>query len=306
MEREHTLQWLDLGVDTHSEQELSKIQREWDADHFPEALRLCEQLLKRAEGLQLQESQGLAYCFLGETYRLMGVYHYQDAAEAFGKARVQFALDGTPTSNRNKGIAYWSLGMIFEQSPGHWDEALRNYQSALETIQRELREIESQSALPRSDRDRIASELGKIERLITEDQENLLGQQRLGDPKMISLMRQLVAAEHRFQEAEKRMREMVERAEKAAMIATKATQHAYFAARASQAVQAASDNTSRKALHATRRLDQAMEQMNKSTERLLAAIEQIEAAARHAAAAVSDSAPSRPTTGQERRRKKAT
>ena len=34
MEREHTLQWLDFGADEHSEQELSKIQREWDADHF--------------------------------------------------------------------------------------------------------------------------------------------------------------------------------------------------------------------------------------------------------------------------------
>ena len=179
MEREHTLQWLDFGTDEHSGQELSRIRQEWDADHFPEALRLCEQLVKRAEGLQVQDGQGLAYCFLGETYRLMGVYHYQDAAEAFGKARVQFALAGTPTSNRNKGIAYWSLAMILEQSPGHWDDALRHYQSALETIQHELREIESQSALPKTDRDKIISELGNIERLIAEDQENLLRQQRL-------------------------------------------------------------------------------------------------------------------------------
>jgi tetratricopeptide (TPR) repeat protein len=306
MEREHTLQWLDFGADEHSDQELSKIQREWDADHFPEALRLCERLLKRAEGLQLQDSQGLAYCLLGETYRLMGVYHYQDAAEAFGKARVQFALGGAPASNRNKGIAYWSLAMILEQSPGHWDDALRNYQSALETIQRELREIESQSALPRSDRDRLASELGDIERLIAEDQENLLRQQRLGDPKMTSLMRQLVAAEHRFEEAEKRVIEMVERSEKAAAVATKATQHAYFAARAAQAVQAASDNTSRKALHATRHLDRAMEQMNKSTEKLLAAIEQVEAVVSQAASGVGDSTPSRPEARQVRRQKKAT
>jgi tetratricopeptide (TPR) repeat protein len=306
MEREHTLRWLDRTSDDHTSQALSQIQEEWDAHNYPKALRLCEHLIKRAEELQQHASQGLAYCHIGETYRLMGIQHYQDAVEAFGRARVHFSLDGTSASNRNKGIAYWSLAMVLEQLPGHWNNALRFYQSALDTIQRELDETKSQSAPPRADRAHLVRELGAIQHLVAEDQENLLRQQTMGDPKIIGLMRQLVAAEHRFQQAEERVREMIERAEKAAVVATKATQHAYYAARAARAVQTASDSVSRQALHAARHVDQAIILMDQSAQRLQAAAERLEAVARRTAATSQDSSSGETSSGLGRRRRKET
>jgi tetratricopeptide (TPR) repeat protein len=306
MEREHALQWLDREPNDPTSQALVQIQEEWNANHFPAAIRLCEHLVKRAEELQQHDSQGIAYCYLGETYRLMGIHQYQNAVEAFGKARVHFSLDGTPASNRNKGIAYWSLAMTLEQLPSHWNDALRYYQSALDTIERELDEIRSQSAPPRSHRARLVQELGDIRQLIAEDQENLLRQQTMGDPKIVGLMRQLVAAEHRFQEAEKRVIELVERTEKAALVATKATQHAYFAAQAANAVQTASDSVSRKALHAARHINRAVDQLEQSIQDLQAAVGRIEAAANSITIASQDSLPDQPIAGPGRRHRKET
>jgi tetratricopeptide (TPR) repeat protein len=306
MEREHTLQWLDQKSDDRTGQLLSQIQQEWDGNHYPEAIRLCEHLIKRAEELQQHANQGLAYCYLGETYRLMGVQHHQDAVEAFGKARVHFSLDGKPASNRNKSIAYWSLATVLEQSPARWNDALRYYQSAIDTIQRELDEIQSQSASPKTDRARLTRELSDIHHLITEDQENLLRQQTMGDSKIVGLVRQLTAAEQRFGEAEERVKELVERAEKAAIVATKATQHAYSAARAAQAVRTASDSTSRQALHAARHVDQAIKLMDRSMQRLQAVVDRIEAAAGQAAIASENPSTGQPSPVQGRRRKKGT
>jgi tetratricopeptide (TPR) repeat protein len=192
MEREHTLQWLDRTSDDRTVQVLSQIEQEWDGHHYPEAIRLCEHLIKRAEELQQHVGQGLAYCYLGETYRLMGVQHHQDAIEAFGKARVHFSLEGTPASIRNKAIAYWSLAMVLEQLPARWNDALRYYQSAVDTIQRELDEVRSQSTPPRTDRARLTRELGEIRHLISEDQESLLRQQTMGDSKIVGLVRSTV------------------------------------------------------------------------------------------------------------------
>jgi tetratricopeptide (TPR) repeat protein len=306
MEREHTLQWLDLKSDDRTGQVLSQIQQEWDGHHYPEAIRLCEHLIKRAEELQQHTGQGLAYCYLGETYRLMGVQHHQDAVEAFGKARVHFSLEGTPASNRNKSIAYWSLAMVLEQLPARWNDALRYYQSALDTIQRELDEIQSQSAPPRTDRARLARQLSDIRHLISEDQESLLTQQTMGDSKIVGLVRQLIAAERRFAEAEERVKELVERAEKAAIVATKATEQAYYAARAAQAVRTASDSTSRQALHAARHVDQAIKLMDRSMQRLQATVERIEAAVSEVAASPENSSPVPASPGQLRRRRKET
>jgi prefoldin subunit 5 len=304
MEREHTVQWLDQKSDDRTVQVLSQVQQEWDGHHYPEAIRLCEHLVKRAEELQQHTGQGLAFCYLGETYRLMGVQHHQDAVEAFGKARVHFSLDGTPASNRNKSIAYWSLAMVLEQLPARWNDALRYYQSALDTIQRELDEIQSQSAPPRTDRVRLARELSDIRQLISEDQESLLRQQTMGDSKIVGLVRQLVAAERRFAEAEERVKELVERAEKAAIVATKAAEQGYYAARAAQAVRTASDSTSRQALHAARHVDQAINLMDRSMQRLQATVERIEAAVSKAAIAPKDAPGDQTTSGQGRRHRR--
>jgi len=306
MEREHALQWLDQESDDPTGHALMQIREEWNANHYPEAIRLGEHLVKRAEELQQHGSQGIAYCYLGETYRLMGIHQYQNAVEAFGKARVHFSLDGTPASNRNKGIAYWSLAMTLEQLPSHWNDALRYYQSALDTVQRELDEIRSQSAPPRSHRARLVQELSEVRHLIAEDQENLLRQQTMGDPKIVGLMRQLVAAEQRFQEAEQRVSELVERTEKAALVATKATQHAYFAAQAAKAVQNASDSASRQALHAARHIGRAVDQLERSAQSLQAAVVRIEAAANRTAIASQDSSLEPPTPGRGRRHRKET
>lgn len=304
MEREHTLQWLDRASDDLTSQALPQIQNAWDAHQYSQALRLCEHLITRANELQQHDSQGLGACYLGETYRLMGTHHYQDAVEAFGRARVLFSLGGSPASNRNKGVAYWSLAMVLEQISGHWNDALRFYQAALDTVHSELDEIQSQSAPPRANRARLVGELSRIQQLITEDQENLLRQQAMGDPKIIGLMRQLAAAEHRFQEAEERVRKMVERVEKAAVVATQATQHAYYAARAAQAVQTASDSASRQALRSARHVDQAVKLMEQSTERLQTAVERIEAAAYQATTTSQDFSSGQASTGQPRHRKK--
>lgn len=306
MEREHTLQWLDRTSDDRTGQVLSQIELEWDGHHYPEAIRLCEHLIKRAEELQQHAGQGLAYCYLGETYRLMGVQHHQDAVEAFGKARVHFSLEGTPASNRNKAIAYWSLAMVLEQLPARWNDALRYYQSAVDTVQRELDEVRSQSAPPRTDRARLARELGEIRHLISEDQESLLRQQTMGDSKIVGLVRQLISAERRFAEAEQRVQELVLRAEKAAIVATKATEQAYYAARAAQAVQTASDSTSRQALHAARHVDQAIKLMDRSMQRLQAAVDRFEAAAGTTAPAPAGPPLTQAASEQGRRRKKET
>jgi tetratricopeptide (TPR) repeat protein len=303
MEREHTLQWLDHESDDRTGQVLSQVRQEWDGHHYPEAIHLCEHLIERAEELQQHLGQGLAYCYLGETYRLMGVQHHQDAVEAFGRARVHFSLDGTAASNRNKSIAYWSLAMVLEQLPARWNDALRYYQSALDTIQRELEEVQSQSASPRNDRARLARQLTDIQHLVREDQANLLRQQTMGDSKLVGLVRELAATEHRLGEAEERIKELVERAEKAAIVATKATEQAYYAARAAQAVRTASDSTSRQALHAARHIDQLIKLMDRSMQRLQGAVDRIEAAT-GATAIAPDSPPLAPASPVPGRRRK--
>lgn len=183
---DYSIAWLDTMAAGRLEPLLRQVDQARAARNYPEAARLCQNFIQRTNNSSQHDQMGLVYCYLGEVYRMMGASHSQMAAEAFGKARLRFALDSSmPAATRNKGVAYWSLAVVQEGRPEEWDDALRNYQSALDSIQG----ARDQSRLRRLG-DHV-KELERIASLIEEDYNALLKQIAMGDPKLGGAVRAL-------------------------------------------------------------------------------------------------------------------
>ena len=262
---DYTLGWLDRQwlddkkADEPVKRLWQQVQEARDANDDDKAISLCQRFLKRTDSSPDHAVLGLVYCYLGETYRRMGIHRCQEAADAFGNARLHFTLDGNRVaSGRNRGIAYWSMAIVYESLPDKWNTALRYFQSASQSI-------EETSKLARErNLDDLAKELGEIGRLIDEDHDALQWQQAAGDPRVQALANTLVATEARLEELAARGDQLLEKvtnlsdqlsdltaktlrsAEKATLESIDAAKQALYAARAAGGAQKAADSTSRK------------------------------------------------------------
>ena len=248
---DYTLRWLDTRwldekkADEPIKRLWQQVQEARDARDDDKAVNLCLRFLKRTDSSPDHAVLGLAYCYLGETYRLMGIHRCQEAVDAFSNARLHFALDGKQIAgDRNKGVAYWSMAIIYESLPDEWNTAMRHFHSASTSIEKTAKQARER------DLDALAKELDEIGREIDQDHDALQWQQAVGDPKVEALANTLVATETRLKELVVRGDQLLEevsslsdQVSKATLNSTDAAEQALYAARAAGNAQRAADST---------------------------------------------------------------
>lgn len=257
---DYTLRWLKIQEDKRTIQLQHQIAEARKANRNQEIIRLCENLTRQAEQSHDHGVLGLAYAYLGETMRLMGPHHYEDALNAFGNARLHYSLDKPePYGNLNKAIAYWSSAVVLDQMPDRWNDAARQYESALFHIKKLRQEAKER------DLDKLTKELGVLQTLIEEDWNTLIRQQAIGDPKIESLIRLLTASEEQLRaltekavkglsdtgdlllgQTKELIEQTVSATDQSIRAAMEATQKAYFAVKSVGGIENAADSASRK------------------------------------------------------------
>jgi uncharacterized protein with HEPN domain len=259
-----------------------QVQRARDAKDADKAIALCQRFLQRSDSSPDHAALGLACCYLGETYRLMGIHRSEEAADAFGNARLHFSMDDKLiTSSRNRGIAHWSTAIVYESLPDQWNTALSHFQAASRSIQESIKRAQDRNL------DELVEQLKDIERRIGEDHDALQWKQLAAEPKIKVMVDQLEAAERRLEELLERGQQLLKKvdelsgqvaedagvsiqsAEEAAQNATKAAKQALYAARAAGSIKEAADNTSRKIGKAAEKTIQETVEAAEQIERLV-------------------------------------
>ncbi len=288
---DYTLKWLDKQwlEDKKPMEPIAllweQVQRARDAKDSDKAIALCQRFLQTGGRGPDHSALGLACCYLGETYRLMGIHRCEEAADAFGKARQHFAMDDKVISkNRNRAIAHWSTAIVYESLPDRWTAALSHFQAASRSID------ESTKRARERDMDDLVSELEDIGRRIGEDHDALQWKQLSAEPKIKVMVDQLAAAERRLEElitrGEQWLKQVddisgqitedagisIQSAEEAAQNATKAAKQALYAARAAGSIQKAADNTSRKIGKAA---EKTIQETVEAAERIESVVQQV-------------------------------
>ena len=268
-ETDYTLEWLDTSAARQIQPLLQQIMDARAAKQYAQAIRLCDNFFDQAEQSQQHAALGLVLCQKGETYRLMDVPHRQEAVDAFGRARLRFTLDGNqPASSRNVGVAHWSLAIVQEEMREEWDAALRQYQMALEHVDRAREHA------------RIRRDTGQIKNLdllfqtIEGDYKALLKGYSMEDPRLEGAARLLEDASKTTEQLSDKIKEAARQTELAADHATGAVAALIQELEAARTqllrdVQSATDQTRAAAAEAAQAATFVTQRLNEAREGLL-------------------------------------
>jgi len=271
----YTLDYLGDSPDREVQQLWQQVSQARATRRYHEAVRLCRNFTQRADNRSRHAALGFVFCYLGEVSRFMGTVHHREAVEAFGRGRLHFALDDSQVPNgRNEGIAHWSLAITLEDLAADWDTALRRYQSALDCLQRALKEAQASRSLTIRKRRELVEDLDRIHQLIQGDHDALLKQYAKSEPKLEGAVLVLESASETASQLvetfEATLQQTQAAAAKAAQTAEKLEEtREQLVEEVQEAVdqtKAAATVTTQAATHLTQKLDEARERLVKEVQ----------------------------------------